>query len=130
MSSYMTEQRRELLAFLESNPDRAFSAKEIAAAMEDKGVSVSAVYRNLAWLENKGVISRSMRGGRREVLYSYVAADSCHGSLHMTCEKCGKTVHMNSAVTSRMVNDIAGSDGFSVDMRRTVLYGVCAKCKG
>ena len=97
--------------------------------MEDKGVSVSAVYRNLAWLESKGVISRSVKGGRREVYYSYVASEKCHGSLHLTCEKCGKTVHMNSIVTTRMVNDIAGTDGFSVDMRKTVLYGVCAECK-
>ncbi len=129
MASYMTEQRRELLGFLKANPDRAFSAKEIAAAMSGRGVSQSAVYRNLSWLEKNGKISRGTRDGRREIYYSFVDAEDCRGSLHLTCEKCGRTVHMNNAVASRMINDVAGRDGFSVDLRKTVLYGVCARCK-
>ena len=129
MASYMTEQRRELLGFLMANPDRAFSAKEIASAMSGRGVSQSAVYRNLAWLEKNGRISRGTRDGRREIYYSFVDTEDCRGNLHLTCEKCGRTVHMNTAVASRMINDVAGRDGFSVDLKKTVLYGVCARCK-
>lgn len=129
MASYMTEQRRELLAFLESNHDRAFSAKEIAAEMADRGVSQSAVYRNLGWLEKNGKISRSTRDGHREIYYSFVDSDECHGALHLTCEKCGKTVHMDTTITNRMIHDIAGKDGFSIDMKKTVLYGICSGCK-
>ncbi len=130
MSGYMTDQRRELLGFLMANPDRSFTAKEIAQAMADRGVSQSAVYRNLAWLESNGKINRSARDGRREIYYSYVAAEQCRGCLHLTCQKCGRTVHMNTVSANRMLNDIAGRDGFSVDMKKTVLYGVCAKCRG
>ncbi|MBQ7160389.1 MAG: transcriptional repressor [Clostridia bacterium] len=130
MASYMTGQRRELLGFLRTNHDRAFSAKEIAEEMSDRGVSQSAVYRNLAWLEKNGKISRSTRDGHREIYYSFVDAEECRRSLHLTCEKCGRTVHMDPAATGRMLSDIAGRDGFSVNMKKTVLYGVCAKCKG
>ena len=130
MISYMTEQRKELLGFLKSNPDRGFSAKEITFAMQDRGVSQSAVYRNLAWLEKNGKIRRGTVNGRREIYFSYVDSVDCHGRLHLTCERCGRTVHMDAASSDRMVSDLAYNDGFKLDMKKTVLYGVCSDCKG
>ena len=129
MANYMTGQRRELINFLESNPDRTFTAREIADAMAERGVSRSAVYRNLARLEENGEISRSVKGGSSENYYSYVASENCHNFLHLTCEKCGKTVHMNVDISEKMINDLNSFDGFSVDKKKTVLYGVCAECK-
>ena len=129
MNGYMTEQRRELLRFLRSNPDKSFSAKEIAHHISDGAISLSAVYRNLAWLEKSGEISRSTKDGHREIFYSYVASEHCHDCLHLRCEKCGSTVHMDMAVTDKMINDIADKDGFDINRKKTVIYGICSKCK-
>ena len=128
MARYMTDQRRELLDFFKMHPDVAFSAKEIAEQLPDE-ISLSAVYRNLSWLEKSGEISRSTKEGCREIFYSYVAAESCHGCLHLTCEKCGQTVHMNSVMSEKMIHALNESDGFFVNQKKTVLYGICSKCR-
>ena len=128
MSTYMTDQRRELLEFFKSHPDTAFSAKEIAANLPDE-ISLSAVYRNLSRLEKSGQISRSTKEGCREIFYSYVASENCHGCLHLTCEKCGHTVHMSTSISEKMIHALSETDGFSVDNKKTVLYGICSKCR-
>ena len=35
-----------------------------------------------------------------------------------------------ATLAAALINDVAGRDGFSVDMKKTVLYGVCSKCRG
>lgn len=128
MAEYVTEQRRLLLDFLHSNPDRQFTAREIAAHLAGRNVSVSAVYRNLARLEKSGEISRSVKDGRREMYYSCVGADCCRERIHLTCMKCGGTFHMDSTVSERILSDVAGVDGFRIDKCKTVLYGICRHC--
>lgn len=127
MADYVTEQRKELLSFFKRNPDAAFTAKQIADQMP--GVSLSAVYRNLSRLEKSGEISRSVKEGFREIFYSYVASESCHGCLHLTCQKCGSTVHMNHEISEKMIDALNETDGFFIDKKKTVLYGICAKCR-
>ena len=48
MSSYSTRQREALLAYLSRHPDELLSARQIADALADEKISLSAVYRNLA----------------------------------------------------------------------------------
>ena len=69
--TYKTEQRNLLLSFLMENPDTMFSAKQIEAALANKNISRSAVYRNLAELENENKIRRCSVNGSREVLYQF-----------------------------------------------------------
>jgi len=127
MTNYVTEQRKELIDFFKSNPDVAFSAKEIAARMP--GVSLSAIYRNLARLEKNGEISRSVKDGCREIYYSYVASEHCRGCLHLTCEKCGTTVHMSHIISDNMISALTALDGFTIDNKKSVIYGICSKCQ-
>lgn len=128
MAEYMTDQRRRLLDFLRSNPDKLFSAKEIAGALAESDISVSAVYRNLIWLEKAGVISRTAKEGRREIYYSCVDSDECREKIHLTCMKCGDTFHMDQGISERILKAVSKSDGFRIDKSKTVLYGVCKNC--
>ena len=50
MSGYNTKQRRALLAFLGEHPDELLTARQMADALAEKQISLSAVYRNLAQL--------------------------------------------------------------------------------
>ena len=56
--TYNTEQRTALLSFLTENPDKTFSAKQIAEALAGKNISKSSVYRNIAELESEQKIKR------------------------------------------------------------------------
>ena len=63
MSSYSTQQRKALLAYLSRHPDELLSARQIADALADEKISLSAVYRNLAQLEAEEKVRRSSKSG-------------------------------------------------------------------
>ena len=94
MSIYNTKQRRALLAFLGEHPDELLTARQMADALAEKQISLSAVYRNLAQLEAEEKVRRSAKSGSHEAFYQYLDAKGCKGALHMSCVKCGKTFHM------------------------------------
>ena len=129
MVKYTTKQRQALLSYLSEHADERLSAGQIAVALEDAGVSLSAVYRNLLSMEAEGKIKRYSKAGSRDVFYQYIAAPSCLGNLHLACIKCGKTFHMNTAQASSLISQIEQTENFLIDKSDTVLYGVCKDCK-
>ena len=112
MQSYSTRQRKVLLAYLSQHPDELLSARQIADALADKKISLSAVYRNLAQLETEEKVRRSSKSGTREVYYQYLDAESCKGALHMSCIKCGKTFHMADGNAALLAKHLAQSEQF------------------
>ncbi len=128
MPQYATRQRKALLQFLQAHPDERFSARQIADALEPEGVSLSAVYRNLAALETQGMIRRAPKGGSNEVFYRFTQADACKQHLHLSCSQCGKTFHMDVPATNSLAEQVAMSADFQLDRESTVLYGVCGAC--
>lgn len=129
MPKYNTRQRQTLLSFLGENPDRHFSAGQIAEALQEKNISRSAVYRNLSDLEDEGKVRRLSKSNSRELYFQYVAADSCKGQLHLSCKQCGKTYHMDLGAAERLVKAVSSEAGFSVDKSETVLVGICENCR-
>lgn len=129
MPKYITRQRKVLLEYLNRHADERLSAREIAAALADGGVSLSAVYRNLAELEAEGRVRRAGQSGVREACYRFVDADKCKGCLHLQCKKCGRTFHMDSGGAERLRNVVEQTEGFALDKGGTVLYGVCELCR-
>ena len=128
MPRYTTRQREALLDYLSRHPDQPLTVREIAAGVEPDGVSLSAVYRNLAELEAAGLIRRESRPGSREAVVQYVGAENCRGHLHLTCTRCGRAVHLSSAAAS-LLTGMAAGEGFSLDLTRTALYGLCPQCR-
>ena len=128
MPKYMTKQRKILTDYLMQHIDENLSAGQIAEALSDI-ISKSAVYRNLADMEKEGKLHRVMGGGSREVIYRFSGSHICSQSLHLSCKKCGKTVHMQQQLADALVQSVAMNDDFSIDKGETVIYGVCAGCQ-
>ncbi|MBQ3284713.1 MAG: transcriptional repressor [Ruminococcus sp.] len=128
MPKYITKQRKILTDYLMQHVDENLSAGQIADALSDT-VSKSAVYRNLADMEAEGKLHRVMGGGGREVIYRYSGSHACSESLHLSCKKCGKTVHMQKQLADSLVQSVAQNDDFAIDKGETVIYGVCAACQ-
>lgn len=129
MSVYTTKQRKVLLDFLKSHADEVFSADIIAAELDGDGISLSAIYRNLAALESEDKIQRVTKNGSRKVFYLYKAADECREHIHLSCSKCGKTYHMPLPASDSLIADVRRNTDFEIDRTETVLYGVCKECK-
>ena len=130
MPSYSTRQRKVLLAYLSQHPDELLSARQIAEALAEEEISLSAVYRNLAQLEAEEKVRRSSKSGTREAYYQYLDAEECKGALHMSCIKCGRTFHMTDSNAALLARHLAQSEQFTLDTADTVLYGTCSDCKG
>lgn len=128
MSNYNTKQRALLISFMESNTDCLLSAGQIVEGLKNYNISKSAVYRNLALLEQAGKIKRHAKKGTREVYYQYTDNILCKHCLHLQCKKCGKTYHMNLQQADNIVKNVAKSDNFQIDRAQTVFYGVCKRC--
>ena len=129
MPKYNTKQRALLMDFLTARADQEFTAREIAEALKPQGISISAVYRNLADLEEDGLLTRRTRQKSRENQYRYVGGSSCAEALHLSCKVCGKTIHMSGQETEFFVKTIAANDRFFLDRHETVLYGTCRNCR-
>ncbi len=127
MAGYQTKQRKELLTYLSSHADESLSAKEIATALSAQGISRSAVYRNLAVLEEEGLLRRAGQEGR-ETLYRFIGAPACKERLHLSCKRCGKTFHLDEQTAAQVGNCLFLQAQFALDRTDTVLYGCCADC--
>ncbi len=129
LEKYMTKQRRLLLDYLTAHTDETLSAGEIAEELSGKGISKSAVYRNLSVLEREGRVKRSAKPGSQEAYYRFADDEHCRGHLHLSCLRCGKTVHVEETDTDALAHRLAESEGFELDRTDTVLYGICADCQ-
>lgn len=128
MSKYMTKQRKLLLEYLERHPDELLSAHQIAEDLTDEKISVSAIYRNFADLEAEGKVRRASRNGKRKVYFQYTAAKHCKENLHLSCQKCGKSYHLNSKLADVITQGLATTEEFKISIANTVIYGICSSC--
>ena len=129
MAKYMTKQRQILLDYFSCHTHEALSAKQIADALGKEQISPSAVYRNLAALEEDGLLKRVSKPGSHEAFFQYTDDSRCHEKLHLSCKRCGKMYHMNTSGAELLIRTIAEKEGFSVDRSETVLYGLCEACQ-
>lgn len=129
MPAYSTKQRKLLLDYLSQHTDEKLSAKQIAFALRDKSISLSAVYRNLSVLEKAGAIKRYGVSESREIIYQFIDEKNCKEHLHLSCKKCGRIFHLNSKDSEIFIKIIADNESFTVDRAKTVVYGICKDCQ-
>lgn len=134
MTGYQTKQREALLNYFRRHRGQAFSAQQLAQEMQnDPAVTPkparSTVYRLLQKLADEGLIKRYMQENSRQFVYEMTDRDEhCSEHLHLKCTGCEKLIHLDKEETDRVREDIE-RDGFTLDNRQTVLFGLCADCR-
>ena len=124
--NYATEQRKSIVEYFEKRQDESVTAAEIASAL-CFCVSRSAVYRNLSLLEREGKIVR-VQNADRSVCYRYAASRHCKGKIHLSCIRCGRTDHASVEAVADFEKALKTADGFSLNKRECLLFGVCKQC--
>lgn len=126
---YATKQREILGDFLKKNSDKLLTVAMIYQGVRDSGISKSAVYRNIAALEKEKLVQRCSVEGKNEAYFRYLGGEACRNHLHITCTKCGKTVHLQENVSGKIAELINGTSDFMTDIGETTIYGTCDKCR-
>ena len=129
MKNYSTKQREILLDFFKNHLDETFSTKEIIESLKSTNISESAIYRNLASLEEEGRIKRVSKALDRKTYYQFIDMDECKDHIHMSCTKCGKTIHISKEISDSLSKSLKSEDGFMLDNQETVIYGTCSTCQ-
>lgn len=128
-SRYTT--KRRLLVDVFANADHPLSLPEVIAT--DSSLAQSSVYRNLAALEEAGVVRRIVTGDDF-ARFELAEELSGHHHHHLICTTCGTvadftlpaTVERSLAETFR---DLSDAHGFSVEDHQVDMLGVCADCQ-
>ncbi len=123
---YNTKNKKTITEFFNSNGDEWFTAEQVVGSVD--GIGKSTVYRILGELYESGLLLREYSENNACVAYK---ADKrgCREHFHIKCVSCGKLVHIEDKKTEKELEDVAKSNGFCLDKGKTVLYGVCEKCK-
>jgi len=130
MRPYNTQQRQALLSYLREHAEGLLSAEELWEGMQgERKISLSAVYRNLNMLAIDGSVRKLLGNDGKTMRYQYVDHDRCDAHLHLKCSRCGRLIHISEETSDTVLRSIANSGGFTVDMRKTILYGLCGSCK-
>ena len=106
-----------------------FDANQLTARLSQGklGLSVSrpTVYRALTLLVEAGLLRKVARPNGREVFehdYGYPEHD------HLICNQCGNLIEFPADEVSRIVDEVAASQGFRVEGHRLEVYGLCSNC--
>ena len=129
MKNYNTDQRTLITNHIKQKLHQTFTVKELNEELKDQNISMSAIYRNLAEFEKDGLICRVFEKDRSETLYQYIDAHTCGGVLHLKCETCGNTYHLNAHI-AQMIDGLSKDlFNFNVNKSMMFLYGQCNECR-
>lgn len=120
---------RRRLVELVAATSRPSTIPELVA--DQAGLPVSSVYRNLAVLEEAGVISRIANGA--EHARFELAEDLTGHHHHLICTTCGRVDDFTVApaverTLDRALANVVSETGFVPDTHRLDLVGTCASC--
>lgn len=132
LKSYQTRQKNIIKELFINNPSEHFTAEEILNLLINSATPVSkaTLYRTLDTLVLAGdIIKYNLDGVCSCFQYNdYTASTSDH--IHFRCQTCGQIFHINSSIVKKIDEDFEKEYGFLIDNKRTMLYGICDKCRG
>lgn len=128
-NGYRTRQRDKILELLKNSKGRQMTTEEICEELKATGskVGITTVYRYLDKLYTEGCLQR-YTDGKESARYSYREKE-CLEHFHLKCTSCGGIFCADCDFLSGLCRHISGDHGFTVDISKTVFYGVCEKCK-
>jgi Fur family ferric uptake transcriptional regulator len=128
---YKTSQREILTQFFKSSRNKCFTADEVLKFAVANGLSVgqTTIYRNLEKLSEQGVLIKHTMSSGNSAFYQYIEnCDDKNEHFHFLCTSCGQIECVPCKMLSDAVSHLKTKHNFKFDTRKTVLYGVCAKC--
>lgn len=132
-SGYQTKQKKQILDYLIAHSSRHITAQELTRQLNEEGFSVgtATVYRCLEQLADQGILRKYTIDARSGSCYEYVPDPcGCREHFHLKCTCCDTLYHVTCEQLDALGVHVLEHHGFAIDQTKTVLYGVCARCRG
>lgn len=129
---YDTKQREMILACLQDNQNEHLTADEIYDILKRRELKVgkATLYRFLKLMEENGEIKKFRFSEKSAACYQYLGKNTvCNTHYHLMCEVCSKVIHIESRQLDNFIDSIEKDEQFQIDVKKTVFYGLCAKCR-
>lgn len=131
-NSYKTRQKEQILQYLTDHAGQHITIQEISRHLFDSGtpVGTATIYRCLEHLTEEGSLRKYTIDTRTGACYEYVPhGNECKDHFHLKCTQCQTLYHVECEHLSGLDSHVLEHHGFAVDHSRTVLYGICEKCR-
>lgn len=127
---YTTKQRNIILEVFKNHSDENLTAEEIMSLLNECSVTVSkaTLYRNLDLLVSKGIVCKVLLDNLCSC-YIY-KSERNNSSINFCCDCCGEIVQINSPSINKMNVKLEKEFDFLIDQSKTIIHGICNKCKG
>jgi len=122
----VTAPRRALVDLIAAR-DGHFTAADLVADVKERrlGIGRATVFRALDVLTELGVVERlDLPSGQ----HAYVACEASHHH-HVVCSRCGRSVDIEDAGLTGVVDAVEARTGYRVDRHRLELFGLCPDCR-
>lgn len=129
---YNTKQKNAVLDCLATRQNRSLTVDGVCELLACRGedISRSTVYRRLEELCREGKVTRFAPEEGKSVTYRFIGVDCGRDShVHLICTACGEVYHTHCREIEAVFRHLAKEHGFVIDNRRTMLYGLCEKCR-
>lgn len=121
----LTPQRELVLAAVDTLGHGTPEEIHAEVSRRAPAVNISTVYRNLALLEDLGVVRVVQLGDRVPTYHSI----SLPAHVHLTCTECDRVIDASPREFVALAADLVRTYGFEVDVDRLVLVGRCGHCR-
>lgn len=131
-NSYNTKQGSLILSLLQKQPGRHFTADDIISELANDGrpVGKATVYRHLDKLIKQGLVRKYIAEEGQSACFEFIdKSGNCKSHYHLKCSGCGRLLHVECGYLDELAQHVLEHHGFVISPEKTVLYGMCEKCR-
>lgn len=121
----LTEQRRRLWEWA-ARQKRGFTLSQAIRAMKRYGIGQATVYRNIATLEQLGLLRRIGNGNRSDRVYCCCKPGQHHS---IVCARCGLVEEFDTCGWALLRELLSLQTGFDVQDHYMEVRGICPDCQ-
>lgn len=122
----VTSQRLAILSALSASRHPTAESLHDQLQAQEPTLSLSTVYRNLAVLQDVGLVTHAHVGAGGPVYH--LASEPAH--IHLSCLRCGSVTSVVAATARAFADRVAAETWFQIDPGHSAVYGVCGSCLG
>ena len=123
---YNTKPRQKVLAAIKKQA-KDFTAKSIYEDLNEE-IGLTTIYRFIESLEAEGIILKVSQE-YNTARYQYITPCEDTDHFYLKCKKCGKLVHVDDEIMSKIVQMIEDNYQFSLICKDSSLCGLCKDCR-